>query len=83
MKKLERDRSYNHEFNREEYVQRLHDFVTVGNCPNITNRHGIDCCRESERPSGRIKTCHLVSGDTCEEWNEIKKEWRNEDDNNG
>ena len=47
-------------------------------CPHILTRgklgEGTDYCRESERPSGRIKTCHLFCGDECEIWEEIKKE---------
>ncbi len=44
-------------------------------CPNLKNNI---FCRETERPSGRIKVCHLVSGNECEEWEEIKKEWETE-----
>ena len=47
-------------------------------CPNITTRYGVVCCKETERPSGRIKPCLLESGEECQEWNEIQKEW--EDD---
>lgn len=49
-------------------------------CPYIKGvPEGQDLCSESERPSGRIKVCHLENGDECEEWNEIQKEWSEED----
>ena len=51
-------------------------------CPHIkTLRAGdesMDYCTEADRISGRMKVCHLVSGDTCEEWEEIQKEWAKE-----
>lgn len=48
-------------------------------CPHIKTIKYVDFCKESERPSGRIKPCLLMSNKTCEEWEQIKKEW--EDDN--
>lgn len=42
-------------------------------CPHITTRGD---CLETARPSGRIKTCLLEHGGECEEWEEIKAEWK-------
>jgi len=56
-------------------------------CPHmITKRAGdesYDYCELTERPSGRIQGCILMSGDKCEVWGEIQEEWRSdgEDDN--
>jgi len=47
---------------------------TIGN-----SEESMDMCELTERPSGRIKTCLLVSGDTCEEWENIKEEWLKEE----
>ncbi len=41
-------------------------------CPN-RNQNGD--CLETERPSGRIKSCLIEHGGECEEWEEIKAEW--------
>ncbi len=53
---------------------------TINRCPNIVSKglegESLDYCRESERPSGRIKTCLLVGGGECEVWNDIQKEAR-------
>jgi len=47
-------------------------------CPHIRTRGGpdaaMDFCAETEKPSGRIHPCLLVSGEECEIWEEIKKE---------
>ena len=52
--------------------------ITMEQCPHIkrvrAGDESMDFCRETERPSGRIKPCLLESGDTCEYWEEIKKE---------
>lgn len=39
-----------------------------------------DKCEETERPSGRIKTCLRESGLECEEYNKIMKEWEEQDE---
>ena len=54
-------------------------------CPHIRTYLGIastgevygeyDYCKLTERPSGRMKPCVLKSGETCEIWEEIKREW--------
>lgn len=44
-------------------------------CPNLKNDHW---CELTERPSGRIQMCALVSDAICEEWLEIQKEWEEE-----
>ena len=44
-------------------------------CPYIKSVGDVDFCKESERPSGRIKQCLLMSGATCKEWEEIQREW--------
>ncbi len=54
----------------------------MGKCPYIITKYygdeSADFCEETERPSGRIKPCLLVSGEECETWNEIKDEWEEE-----
>jgi len=51
-------------------------------CPHINSvgydDESIDLCVLSEKPSGRIKPCLLVSGDGYEIWEEIQKEWAEE-----
>ena len=53
-------------------------------CPNmITIRAGDeshDYCDLTARPSGRIKPCLLMSGEKCEEWENIKKEEEDNDE---
>jgi len=44
-------------------------------CPNLKNDHW---CELTEKPSGRIQRCVLVSDAICEEWLEIQKEWEEE-----
>lgn len=54
----------------------------MAKCPFIKSvgygDESTDLCRESEKPSGRIHPCWLVSGETCDIWEEIKKEWEQE-----
>jgi len=51
-------------------------------CPHIRRKsagdESWDFCEITERPSGRIKPCLLMSGDKCDEWEEIQREWENE-----
>lgn len=55
----------------------------VDRCPHIIRKQAgdesSDFCDTTERPSGRIKPCLLESGSECEVWNEIKREWQNEE----
>ena len=52
-------------------------------CPHIIRKsagdESYDLCERTERPSGRIKPCLLESGDECETWEEIKREWQLEE----
>ena len=54
-------------------------------CPYIKSvgydGESVDLCMLSEKPLGRISTCLLVGGATCEEWDEIQKEWAKEVNN--
>ena len=50
-------------------------------CPHIKGSGIIsrkweitDYCELSEKPSGRIHPCVLISGEVCEEWELIKRE---------
>lgn len=59
-------------FNREA-------FALIGNinrCPYIKSKRAgdesQDFCKLSEKPSGRIHPCILVSGGKCEIWEDIK-----------
>ena len=51
-------------------------------CPHIISKHAgdesLDYCELTERSSGRISVCLLVSQDECEIWNEIQREWNEE-----
>ena len=47
-------------------------------CPHIRRVGEFDFCELTERPSGRIHPCVLMSGETCEIWEEIKREWAEE-----
>ena len=51
-------------------------------CPHIVKKavgdEAYDLCGLTERPSGRIKSCLLESGESCEVWNEIQGEWAKE-----
>ena len=51
-------------------------------CPHIkgvrAGDEGMDFCRLTERVSGRIQNCVLMSGEECKTWEEIKKEWEDE-----
>jgi len=52
-------------------------------CPHMNSigyfdDKSTDLCMLSEKPSGRIHPCLLVSGDVCEIWEEIKSD--SEDD---
>jgi len=51
-------------------------------CPHIKRKRAgdesLDYCELTEKVSGRIHPCELVSGDKCEEWEDIKKEWEDE-----
>jgi len=47
-------------------------------CPHMRSKQDYDFCELTERLSGRIKPCLLMSGEHCEEWEEIQKEWANE-----
>ena len=54
----------------------------IKKCPFVrsvgNSEESMDMCKLTERPSGRIKVCLLVSGDTCEEWTEIQGEIKKE-----
>jgi len=56
--------------------------MNLERCPNIRGKQlggeSFDYCELTERPSGRIKPCLLESGEKCEEWEEIKREWNEE-----
>ena len=52
---------------RCEYIRTL-----VGRNAAGDTKGEMDWCTLSDHP------CLLMSGDTCEEWEEIKKEWDNE-----
>ncbi len=45
-------------------------------CPYIISKGagGVDYCELTERPSGKIQMCILMTKDTCDEWEEIKSE---------
>ena len=51
-------------------------------CPYIrrvgVGEYSRDYCELTEKPSGRIHPCILVSSETCEIWEEIKREWAEE-----
>ena len=49
-------------------------------CPHIICKMDgmVDLCELTEKPSGRIQPCVLMSGETCEIWEEIKREWAEE-----
>ena len=51
-------------------------------CPYIISygTEGVvfDYCELTHRVSGRLKYCLLMSGDTCPDYEEIKKEWEDE-----
>jgi len=51
-------------------------------CPHIRHKsagdESLDYCELTEKVSGRIHPCELVSGDKCEIWEEIQKEWAEE-----
>lgn len=53
-------------------------FIREDECPHIMRvRAGdedMDFCELTERVSGRIHPCELVSGNKCETWEEIKRE---------
>ena len=61
----------------EEYIEALDK-----KCPHIRTKsagdESWDFCDLTERPSGRIKPCLLMSGDKCTEYNEILEEWAKE-----
>ena len=43
-------------------------------CPYaMAKNENQDWCELTAKPSGRIHPCLLMSGDTCEEWEEYKK----------
>ncbi|KKN62172.1 hypothetical protein LCGC14_0514510 [marine sediment metagenome] len=48
-------------------------------CPHIIRRGHLDdhsdFCELTQRISGRIQNCVLMSGEECKTWDEIKKEW--------
>lgn len=50
-------------------------------CPNIktigNDNYSRDYREPTERISGRMHPCLLESGDTCPEWEQIKKEAEN------
>ena len=50
-------------------------------CPHIKRTHcgdeSWDYCLLSEKPSGRIRQCELITGE-CKIWEEIKKEEKDE-----
>ena len=52
-------------------------------CPHLVSKvtrysRDYDCCDLTERPSGRIKLCLLMSNKTCDEWDKIQDEWEAE-----
>jgi len=53
----------------------------IENCPHVriirSGDESMDYCKESDRFSG-MRVCLLVGGDKCDEWEEIKQEWENE-----
>ena len=57
-------------------------FTRDDECPHIrrlgADGEGMDFCELTEKVSGRIHPCELVSGGECETWEEIKREWENE-----
>ena len=53
----------------------------MGRCPYIISKGAgdVDYCGLTERPSGRIQMCELMTKDTCDEWEEIKGEEQGEE----
>ncbi len=49
-------------------------------CPEMISKQDWDYCKLTEKVSGRIHPCLLMSGDECETWEEIRKEWKEEED---
>ena len=52
-------------------------FTRDDKCPHIKTlikgEEGVWYCRLTERSSGRIQNCVLMSGEECKTWEEIKK----------
>ena len=44
----------------------------VDRCPLMKSMGDVDFCKETERPSGRIKMCLLMTGDKCETLDDIR-----------
>ena len=65
----------------EEYL--LAEVSPIPQCPHIRRKSGgdetYDFCDLTEKMSGRIHPCLLVSGDTCDTWQEIQEEWLREE----
>lgn len=49
-------------------------------CPEMISKQDVDYCRLTEKISGRIHICELMSDNKCGTWEEIKKEWKEEED---
>ena len=41
-------------------------------CPLMKSIGDVDFCKETERPSGRIKMCLLITGEKCETLDDIR-----------
>jgi len=56
--------------------------IMMDKCPHIVTRGAgdvsMDYCEITEKPSGRIRACLLVSDSYCEEWEQIQREWQEE-----
>ncbi len=65
----------------EEYL--LAGVSPIPQCPHIRSKSGgdetYDFCDLTEKMSGRIHPCLLVSDDTCDTWQEIQEEWLKEE----
>ena len=47
-------------------------------CPHMRTKGDVDFCELTEKVSGRIHPCILMTYDTCLEFEDIKKEWAND-----
>ena len=50
-------------------MEKCPETITKGN-----SDESFDFCQLTERPSGRIQGCVLMSGGKCEEWERIQEE---------
>ena len=64
--------------NKEQRLQEKAVRKSKERCPLINSvgydDESIDLCMLSEKPSGRISPCLLISGATCDIWDDIKQE---------